>query len=77
MPAKVTGRTVYGIDVRVPGMKWAAVKACPVYGGTVKSYDFDAIRQLPSTSGSNPLSATQYSRLPVSASGICPTAVTI
>ena len=25
-------------------MKWAAVKACPVYGGDVKSYDFDAIR---------------------------------
>src|SRR5438034_9031659 len=47
VPAKVTGKTVYGIDVRVPGMKWAAVKACPVYGGTVKSYDFSAIRQLP------------------------------
>src|SRR3989454_4611636 len=47
VPAKVTGSTVYGIDVRVPGMKWAAVKACPVYGGTVKSYKFDAIRQLP------------------------------
>src|SRR3979409_1598063 len=28
-------------------MKWAAVKACPVYGGTVKSYNFDAIRPLP------------------------------
>ena len=28
-------------------MKWAAVKACPVYGGTVRSYNFDAIRQLP------------------------------
>ena len=26
-------------------MKWAAVKACPVYGGDVKSYDFDAIRK--------------------------------
>ena len=25
-------------------MKWAAVKSCPVYGGDVKSYDFDAIR---------------------------------
>src|SRR5439155_15173553 len=41
VPDKVVGRTVYGIDVRVPGMKWAAVKACPVYGGTVKSYDLD------------------------------------
>src|SRR5438128_7418993 len=47
VPAKVTGSTIYGIDVRVPGMKWAAVKACPVYGGTVKSYKFDAIHQLP------------------------------
>ena len=47
VPAKVMGKTVYGIDVRVPGMKWAAVKACPVYGGTVKSYDFEKIRQMP------------------------------
>ena len=44
VPMKVTGETVYGIDVRLPGMKWAAVKSCPVYGGDVKSYDFDAIR---------------------------------
>ncbi len=28
-------------------MKWAAVKACPVYGGDVKSYNFDAIRAMP------------------------------
>ena len=41
VPLKVTGKTVYGIDVRLPGMKWAAVKACPVYGGNVKSYDFE------------------------------------
>jgi isoquinoline 1-oxidoreductase beta subunit len=47
VPDKVAGRVVYGIDVRVPGMKWAAVKACPVYGGNVKSYNFDAIRQMP------------------------------
>ena len=47
VPMKVTGETVYGIDVRLPGMKWAAVKACPVYGGDVKSYDFDAIRSMP------------------------------
>src|SRR5262245_25523377 len=47
VPDKVAGKVVYGIDVRVPGMKWAAVKACPVYGGKVKSYNFDAIRQMP------------------------------
>ena len=28
-------------------MKWAAVKTCPVYGGDVKSYDFEAIRTMP------------------------------
>jgi len=47
VPLKVTGQTVYGIDVRLPGMKWAAVKACPVYGGDVKRYDFETIRTMP------------------------------
>jgi isoquinoline 1-oxidoreductase beta subunit len=44
VPMKVTGETVYAIDVRVPGMKWAAVKTCPVYGGDVRSFDFEAVR---------------------------------
>jgi isoquinoline 1-oxidoreductase beta subunit len=47
VPMKVTGETKYAIDVRLPGMKWAAVKTCPVYGGDVKSYDFEAIRNRP------------------------------
>ena len=47
VPMKVTGATVYGIDVRLPGMKWAAVRSCPVYGGNVKSYDFGAIKGRP------------------------------
>jgi isoquinoline 1-oxidoreductase beta subunit len=47
VPFKVSGKTVYGIDVRLPGMKWAAVKSCPVYGGKVKSYDFERIRKEP------------------------------
>jgi isoquinoline 1-oxidoreductase beta subunit len=47
VPMKVTGETIYSIDVRVPGMKWAAVKTCPVYGGDVKSYDAAAVRNLP------------------------------
>jgi isoquinoline 1-oxidoreductase subunit beta len=47
VPAKISGEAVYGIDVRMPGMKWAAVRACPVYGGDVESFDFDAIRDRP------------------------------
>jgi isoquinoline 1-oxidoreductase beta subunit len=46
VPDKVTGKTVYGIDVRLPGMKWAAVKTCPVYGGDVKSFDFEKVRAM-------------------------------
>ena len=47
VPMKVTGETVYAIDVKLPGMKWAAVRSCAVYGGDVKSYDFDAVRSMP------------------------------
>ncbi len=47
VPLKVTGKAVYGIDVDLPGMLYAAVKACPVFGGTLKSYDFNAIRNRP------------------------------
>src|SRR5207342_322303 len=47
VPLKVTGKTIYGIDVKLPGMKWAAVRSCPVYGGKVKSYDFGKIRNEP------------------------------
>src|SRR5580692_2751865 len=36
---KTTGKMTYGIDVKLPGMLNAAIKACPVFGGKVKSYD--------------------------------------
>jgi isoquinoline 1-oxidoreductase beta subunit len=38
-PQKVNGEAIYGIDVKVPGMLSAAIKACPVFGGKVKSVD--------------------------------------
>lgn len=47
VPLKVTGKAVYGIDVDLPGMLYAAAKACPVFGGTVKSYDFNAVKGRP------------------------------
>ncbi|SHJ82578.1 isoquinoline 1-oxidoreductase, beta subunit [Bradyrhizobium lablabi] len=36
---KTTGKTTYGIDVKLPGMLNAAIKACPVFGGKLKSFD--------------------------------------
>ena len=38
-PAKVTGRAIYGIDVRVPGMVFAAVARSPVFGGRLTRFD--------------------------------------
>ena len=36
---KVTGKQVYGADVKFPGMLSAAIKDCPVFGGKLKSFD--------------------------------------
>ena len=38
-PTKVNGVAEFGIDVRRPGMLFAAVSQSPVFGGQVKSYD--------------------------------------
>ncbi len=46
-PAKVAGTTEFGIDVKVPGMKIATVKACPTHGGTLRSVDDRRARALP------------------------------
>lgn len=44
--AKVQGAAQYGIDVRLPGMKLAAVMASPVLGGRIKTLDEAAARQV-------------------------------
>lgn len=44
---KVNGSAIYPIDVRLPGMVYAAVKASPVPGGRLKSFNFDAIKGRP------------------------------
>jgi isoquinoline 1-oxidoreductase subunit beta len=43
---KVNGRTVYGIDVQIPGMKIAAVALCPVKGGKLLEIDDRAARKI-------------------------------
>ena len=47
VPLKVDGSAVYGIDVRLPGMLYAAAKASPVFLGKVKKYDADAVKNRP------------------------------
>jgi isoquinoline 1-oxidoreductase beta subunit len=38
-PPKVSGKAVFGIDVKVPNMLTATVVHCPVFGGKVASFD--------------------------------------
>ncbi|MBI1262197.1 MAG: molybdopterin-dependent oxidoreductase [Rhizobiales bacterium] len=42
IPSKVNGTAQYGIDARLPGMLYAAIAPCPVFGGDVASFDGSA-----------------------------------
>jgi isoquinoline 1-oxidoreductase beta subunit len=44
---KTTGAQIYGMDIKLPGMLNAAIKDCPVFGGTVKSFDAAAAEKRP------------------------------
>jgi isoquinoline 1-oxidoreductase beta subunit len=44
---KLTGKTVFGIDTRLPGMVYAAINACPVFGGKLQSYDEAKVQDMP------------------------------
>ena len=44
---KLTGKQVYGTDLELPGMLNAAIKACPVFGGTLAKYDDAEVRNMP------------------------------
>ena len=46
-PDKITGAAQFGMDVRLPGMKIATVKACPTRGGLLASVDDKAARAMP------------------------------
>lgn len=46
-PQIVSGKAVFGMDVRVPGMLFAALARCPVFGGTFSSVDDSAAKAIP------------------------------
>ena len=45
-PGKVNGKTVYGIDVQIPGMKIATLARCPVLGGKLAHLDEAPARKI-------------------------------
>ena len=50
-PAKVDGSAIFGIDVRPPGMVYAAVRMAPTIGGQLQAFDADAVKRLPGVLG--------------------------
>jgi isoquinoline 1-oxidoreductase subunit beta len=47
-PAKVKGEAVFGIDFRVPDMKFAVLSRCPTIGGKVSAFDDKESKKIPS-----------------------------
>jgi isoquinoline 1-oxidoreductase beta subunit len=46
-PGKVDGSITFGIDVRLPNMVYAVVERCPVFGGSVASFDDSKTKATP------------------------------
>ncbi len=44
---KVDGRAAFGMDMRLPGMVYAVVARCPVFGGKVASFDATKAKAVP------------------------------
>lgn len=45
-PGKINGSAKFGFDVRLPGMIYAAIVNCPVFGGTVRTVDDSAAMKI-------------------------------
>ena len=44
---KLTGKQIYGADLKLPGMLNAAIKASPTFGGKLVSFDAAAVEKMP------------------------------
>jgi len=44
---KLSGKQVYGADLQLPGMRNAAIRACPVFGGKLAGFNAAAVSKMP------------------------------
>ena len=44
---KLNGKQIFATDLKLPGMLNAAIKACPVFGGSVKAFDAAKVSKMP------------------------------
>jgi isoquinoline 1-oxidoreductase beta subunit len=44
---KINGTAKFGIDSRVPGMQYAVIERCPIFGGKLKSFDAAKAKAVP------------------------------
>lgn len=44
---KTNGQQIYGADLKLPGMLTASIRACPVFGGKVRSFDAAKVMSMP------------------------------
>ena len=47
VPAKVDGTAIFGLDVRLPGMKYGAIRLCPMLGGSPGHVNADKALAMP------------------------------
>jgi isoquinoline 1-oxidoreductase beta subunit len=60
VPGKVDGSARFGLDVRLPGMLYACVARCPVFGRNVSDYEDAGARAIPGVRDIVPLEAGEF-----------------
>lgn len=66
----VTGRAQYGLDVRLPGMKYAVIVKPPCFGGVPKSWNAEAAKRIPGVRDVVPVSSGYAAGVAVTADSV-------
>jgi isoquinoline 1-oxidoreductase subunit beta len=69
-PKKVNGTAGFGVDVRLPGMLHASVEHCPVFGGTVVSFDGAKAKAIPGVKDVVPIMSVKDPKKPPVMTGV-------